>query len=1831
MKVGSTQMVRALVIGCGDFPERYVPDEEAAAGMGHFSPLPSVGPAVEAVAYALQKNGVKVTGPLLNPNQRELMAHWREARTEARDEPLIVHFSGHGHAPEKGSLYLAVQGSEYDRPETCVDFDTLLRDVRSGGPVLFLLDVCGGGRAVALQFGPRLVDGSLNKLSGRGLMTWVIAACPADSQTHEARFSHATAEVLKRLARNELDVPRDHEHVPVPTLAAAIQKELGRHGQWVVGTPHEEAVLDPPPFFRNPSYGSAVDTSFLARLEAHLWEFFPGIRHGFDLRHFATRAAGSSDANNLLFSGRSTQLRRIAAWLDDPEGVPERLLVITGGPGTGKSALLGVTVCAVHPKLKDLRGRVTSRLQDRFLPKRRPMLAVHARQLTVQQITDVLRRQLRSLGAGGADRGEAEFGSTASADTEELFEELRVAEPVIVVLDALDEAVDPAGVLDELLIPLSGTGQGDPVPGCRVMIGTRPWWSTFPDLGHIVRSRPDALVDLDQQDAKELAEDLKLYLELLLDKDDCYGPPTARAIADRFAAATAPFLMANLYADHLVREWKAGRRLMDQEIIDNLPGDIKAMFALHKATLVHDNPWIGPVLAVLGRGQGQGMPLELIHAAALAHAPDSGATGLRPRLEETREALNEAAFYLRTTPEDRPLYRYFHQELSDQMAEAADPEVILRAMLDTVSLTSEGTPDWAGAAPYVLRHAADHAADVSREAVDELIEDPSFLVHADPSTIGRALSSPGTDRARLAAAVYRASAHLHRNHDPATRRRLLAVDAARYGARDIVRSLTDGAPAGDWRPRWATGSRAHPALGHTFLGHTKQINDVLCHRFGGRLLTVTAGHDQKLLVWDMETGTGVGEPLAGHEGTVWALVPSEVDGTPVVVSAGNDATLRVWDPVTGAAVGRPWTGHDGSVWSLTSTTLKGQPVVVSGGNDGTLRVWDPTTGMAVGRPWTGHDGSVSSLTSTTLKGQPVVVSGGNDGTLRVWDPTTGMAVGQPWTGHSSHVSSLACSTVQGRPVLVSAGAEGTVRAWDLTSRQSLGTLQATANSMSVALACTSVDGNKVAVVSDDYHNLVIWDLAALEVVGTPLAGHTRAVTAVACATSGGRPVAVSGSKDHSVRVWNLAADLSSESMRRPGHAMRINAVDILQRGDRPFVVTAASDRKALLWDLATGEPGGELLTGHVHQINTVAVTTIAGRQAVITGSEDRTIRTSDAATGECLDVLGQSREVHTDPEGVKAIACGQLDGRPVAVAGSHNGVVRAWDLTDGGHPRTLYVPSLRNSSDQRVKAIACGHLDGRPVAVAGSHNGVVRAWDLTDGRPLLDPLILKGRTVAAITLVALDDGLVAAVGSYDGTVTRWHLGTGAHCEFRPLPLGKREELGVASDRLRAQAAATVRGTPSVLTGGLCGLHILDMRNGLSRPVGQVRWDHRRKIRAVAYARMGGRDMAVTGHENGSIRLWDLGARVWYGELSAGSDKPVYVVACTEEDGHPIAVTVSGRTRLCVWDLASQELLRTVVLDEEKPIRAMALTRIEGRPVAVTDAEGGAVSVWELDTGRPQEERRPSAGTATLVCTPDTTARAAVPEVSVDRITAMACARVDDRSIVLSGGREGQIALWDLEERRPGTPREVGTIGRRITHVALCEVDGAWVAAACGSHGRVHLWDLDPVRPRCELGVERGLLMALACTVIEGRGIMVTGGSDGVVRIWDIASGRETHALAEHRGSIRTVACGSLDGRPAAVTGGADHGVRVWALDTFTCEAVIPMPALVSALVFAPAGALVVCADRDVVVLDRLGEPGARGTAEAGAKELAVPDNGSASEGWSSATEELARWLANSRA
>ncbi|MDQ0938835.1 WD40 repeat domain-containing protein [Streptomyces sp. V1I1] len=602
---------------------------------------------------------------------------------------------------------------------------------------------------------------------------------------------------------------------------------------------------------------------------------------------------------------------------------------------------------------------------------------------------------------------------------------------------------------------------------------------------------------------------------------------------------------------------------------------------------------------------------------------------------------------------------------------------------------------------------------------------------------------------RLPVAVYEASGDVHRRATAGVRRQLLALDAARYGQRQLAEDIGEVTVEQDddtpWVVRWGTGTELDSRQLYA-LPVPAAVCVVATAVVEGRGLAVAGCEDGTLHWWDLATGRRLGKAVTGHPGAVRALATAVLDGRPVAVTGSSDAVVRLWDLAVGEQVGVFPAGADAWVRSLATGLVEGQPVAVSLSGDGVVRVWDLAARTQRGGPWTSQTGAVSAVATAVLDGRPVVVTGSPDGTVRVWDLIAGRETGFVLRHATRAVCLLVTGPAYDPPMAVSSDGWD-VRIWNLATGEQIGEPLYVRFMDSGATAM--LDGRPAAVVAYSVSGKVdVWDLSAhrhlrpphLPHLRLPLLGHRDTVRGVATAVVKGRHLTVSGGDDRSVRIWDLDGEREAGSPLS-GHAGPVRGVTTAVVDGRPVILTGGWDKTVRIWDLDGGGQLGEPLTGHTSDVHLLTVGMVDGRPTLITRDRHEAVRIWDLTTREQLH--GRSTTEYTSPN-IEFFAA--LDGRFVAVTGQ-----RVWDLTArqwiGVEPQEGY-------------ALALETLEGRNVILTGRAAETVHLWDMATGERLGPPMTGHTSRVRAGAAGMLDGRLVVAAGGDDGTVRVWDVTTG---------------------------------------------------------------------------------------------------------------------------------------------------------------------------------------------------------------------------------------------------------------------------------------------------------------------------------------------------------------------------------------------------------------------------------------------------------------------------------------
>jgi WD40 repeat protein len=655
------------------------------------------------------------------------------------------------------------------------------------------------------------------------------------------------------------------------------------------------------------------------------------------------------------------------------------------------------------------------------------------------------------------------------------------------------------------------------------------------------------------------------------------------------------------------------------------------------------------------------------------------------------------------------------------------------------------------------------------------------------------------------------------------------------------------------------------------------------------------------------------QSLAGHGGSVRAVALGRLGDRDVIVSGGDDGTVRVWD--ASGAPRQSLTGHAGSVRAVAVGRAGDQDVVVSGGDDGTVRVWD-ATGRPVIEPLAAHAEPVRAVVIGRAGERDVIVSGGDDG-LRVWDAATGQILERPRHWMSD--------------LLRERGITDIFRRRDITDASSV-----------KALAIGRPGGRDVIVSICE--ECEVWDAARRTRICSLDTWYTGPLTAVVIGNVRGRDVIVTASSDGKVALWDWDAATDWRYWEEVGEAAGpLKAVAIGQMAGRQMIVAGGADGTVWTWDVAAPEPTGSLLARQAATVNAVAIGRTANREIIVSGGRDGTVRVWDAAPGK-----HDGDQLPSHDSRVETVAAGAIGGRDVVVSGGDDGL-HVWDATTGRAIRDL-EPFWRVSGVKAVAIAWSGHSNRNLILIA-IHKGEIRAH--TGNR---NELRGRPKTVAA----AREPSEAIVTSGRDGawawnTQTPQRIFPGA-VYVTPVAVGQiggRDVVvsGHEDGMLRIWNLETPRTVhrPDLITGNLADLiagNRLEAAKLRPGPVASLA-THGARMTAVAIGQIDGRDVIVTGHADGSVRVWDPAAKRLKDRLT-GHLRPVTAVAAGRAGGRNLIVSGSTDRKVCVWDVATGRLETLEMLD--------LVTGLAVSASHLAAASGIAVAVFSVPLSAPAATR-----------------------------------------------------------------------------------------------------------------------------------------------------------------------------------------------------------------------------------------------------------------------------------
>jgi hypothetical protein len=736
----------------------------------------------------------------------------------------------------------------------------------------------------------------------------------------------------------------------------------------------ESQIIENPRYDSNAPVGVDIETQ-------RSWD------HRRDLaEHFVPRARGADLSSEVwYFSGREFARRRLVAWLTSPES-GGRPCIITGSPGTGKSALIGWLVALSNPQTRASIERTAGgmALDPELAPPADSInLALHVRGKNAEEV----------VRAVGACIGVDVDGPSA------LVEALKQrGKSFALVVDALDEASDVRGITKLL-------GELAPLRNLRIIVGTRP-----NQYNENVVPRYTAIgsgtTEIDLDDPRYLgAEDVSRYVRRrLLAEDEPSRETPYRGNPEQAESAAAAvarraggvFLIAYILSRHLMAAESAvdvtGPKWYEVTAIDEAFKEDLERFDRLPDKIGLNKQSASDLLRPLAFAEGAGLPWDALWASL--------ATSIAGRTytDSDIDALldHAGAYIVETLEHGSSVYRLYHQALADCFRRDKGREAeIQRRIADALERSipygpRNSGPNWQNVHWYVITQYPAHAAAAGHSnKLRERLLDADFVMRKLELTNVAALIADYEHLAddqdlRLIQDAMRLSAHV------------IARDPTQFASQLVGRLLPFmGAPAiheftnalvksarKPWlRPLFPALRTPGTGLYQTFEGHAGGVLAVALTADGRR--AVSGSDDKTLKVWDLESGR-VLQTLESHAGGVWAVALT-ADGRRAV-SGSADKTLKVWDLESGRVL-QTLEGHVGQVLAV-ALTADGRRAL-SGSADKTLKVWDLESGRVL-QTLEGHAGGVRAV-ALTADGRRAV-SGSTDETLKIWDIESGCAI-----------------------------------------------------------------------------------------------------------------------------------------------------------------------------------------------------------------------------------------------------------------------------------------------------------------------------------------------------------------------------------------------------------------------------------------------------------------------------------------------------------------------------------------------------------------------------------------------------------------------------------------------------------------------------------------------------------------------------------------------------------------------------------------------------------------------------------------------------------------------
>ncbi len=167
-----------------------------------------------------------------------------------------------------------------------------------------------------------------------------------------------------------------------------------------------------------------------------------------------------------------------------------------------------------------------------------------------------------------------------------------------------------------------------------------------------------------------------------------------------------------------------------------------------------------------------------------------------------------------------------------------------------------------------------------------------------------------------------------------------------------------------------------------------------------------------------------------------------------------------------------------------------------------------------------------------------------------------------------------------------------------------------------------------------------------------------------------------------------------------------------------------------------------------------------------------------------------------------------------------------------------------------------------------------------------------------------------------------------------------------------------------------------------------------------------------------------------------------------------------------------------------------------------------------------------------------------------RINALATLSINGLGVIISGSDDKTIRIWDLRSCDPIGDPLIGHTSR-VTSLAVGSLDGRKLIISGSSDKSIIVWDLEnrtPLLPPFKGHTSKVKCVAFAS--LGGQSVIISGGDDKTIIVWNLMTGARIYdPIQAHEKEILSLATATLNGELVVISGSEDNTIRVWDIKT----------------------------------------------------------------------------------